>query len=490
MGEATSMGNLPIHADSDIGGRAWISLRGCALLLAAFILPNLPFWIAARFIQVNHRGMFNADYVLAVVLCLFGARAFGGAVLVFAMVCDTLRNFDSIYHFTQQDVLYSVIYVRAVPVSVIAPVAGLIVVGIALVALLWFKLVPAISGDGRAKVALVLVSIVVVLKGVDTLHGLNGYVQVRESAKSVRSVSESVVGFAVNVRGMFGTPPPAVHLESASMKLFDQASYSSADATGDAPNVVLIVVESMGVSSGSQGVYEHFLSPSVTSRYLVETGKVHFFGGTVSGEYRELCGMTSGARIREQELARKAQCLPELMKARGFETEGIHGFEGRMFARQSWYSAIGFQRTTFLEQMDRMPGMHICGGVFPGICDADIASYIGTRLRAGGKKKFIHWVTLNTHLPIERNPREEELCRQADERDVCELDLLLGRTLHAIAELATQEDLPPTEFIVVGDHAPPFATLARRSKFDQANVPFVRLTPRAVAKELRAALGK
>ena len=57
------------------------------------------------------------------------------------------------------------------------------------------------------------------------------------------------------------------------------------------------------------------------------------------------------------------------------------------------------------------------------------------------------------------------------------------QTLHyqlhqSIARLAMDANLPPTRFIVVGDHMPPFIMLAERGLYDDGHVPFVDLIPR------------
>src|ERR1039458_1450817 len=45
----------------------------------------------------------------------------------------------------------------------------------------------------------------------------------------------------------------------------------------------------------------------------------------------------------------------------------------------------------------------------------------------------------------------------------------------AIARLAMDKNLPPTRFILVRDHMPPFLTLAERALYDDGHVPFVDL---------------
>jgi hypothetical protein len=44
-----------------------------------------------------------------------------------------------------------------------------------------------------------------------------------------------------------------------------------------------------------------------------------------------------------------------------------------------------------------------------------------------------------------------------------------------------RRDLPPTEFLVAGDHAPPFILEKRRQMFSQTVVPYLRLIPRQSA---------
>jgi phosphoglycerol transferase MdoB-like AlkP superfamily enzyme len=59
---------------------------------------------------------------------------------------------------------------------------------------------------------------------------------------------------------------------------------------------------------------------------------------------------------------------------------------------------------------------------------------------------------------------------------------LVIRAERAIAKVAVRPDLPETEFVIVGDHAPPFMQKTRREQFSQRNVPFTILK----SKKLRS----
>ena len=50
--------------------------------------------------------------------------------------------------------------------------------------------------------------------------------------------------------------------------------------------------------------------------------------------------------------------------------------------------------------------------------------------------------------------------------------------LDKVATLATAADLPPTEILVVGDHAPPLWSRRGRSLFEPGKVTWFRLTTR------------
>ncbi len=85
----------------------------------------------------------------------------------------------------------------------------------------------------------------------------------------------------------------------------------------------------------------------------------------------------------------------------GYHTLAVHGFSSSMFDRNTWYARLGFERSAFLPELE-WDGVGMCDGTFPGGCDADVARWIGGRLTDGrdGRPMFVHWMTLNSHLPL------------------------------------------------------------------------------------------
>jgi phosphoglycerol transferase MdoB-like AlkP superfamily enzyme len=169
------------------------------------------------------------------------------------------------------------------------------------------------------------------------------------------------------------------------------------------------------------------------------------------------------------------------MKDRGYHTSAMHNFMGTFFERMQWYPKLGFDDEFFFK--DLAPSMHrLCGGPFRGPCDADVAPVIAQKLREAKQPTFFYWMTLSTHVPIapgEGTPRLN--CAQGGGKigneEVCYMTELWMDLFQSVAQLA--RDLPGTEIMLVGDHAPPLWSKAGRNLFTPGKVTWVRLTPKA-----------
>jgi len=286
--------------------------------------------------------------------------------------------------------------------------------------------------------------------------------------------------------------PSAVDSSTADLLLSLRSGTFSNTGSNGRHNIVVILVESYGIllkGDEAQHLLAPFKSRELAQKYDVSVGEVAFHGATVSGEYRELCGIFASIGTDPRALA---PCLPSLLKQHGYETAAFHGYTGAMFDRVHWYPELQFDHTYFEEQFTGDFRFHRCGGALPGVCDSDIAQAIGDRLIASPMRlQFLYWVTLNSHLPVDpsvevatRYGCRDSFSSNTDE-DVCTWKSLIENVNEAIARLALRPGLPSTEFIIVGDHAPPFLLESHRSLFSQSNVPFIHLTPR---KQLHTSL--
>jgi hypothetical protein len=249
-------------------------------------------------------------------------------------------------------------------------------------------------------------------------------------------------------------------------------------------NVVLIVVEGLGlptVAPEGPMFNADWNRPQWAGRYAVKQGKVPYYGSTTTGELRELCGVWG--QYASFDFAR-ARCLPQTYRAAGYRTSALHSFYGSFFDRDKWWPRLGFEAMAFKPEL-LAGGARPCGGIFPGACDEDVPALIGARLKAGRQPQLIYWVTLNTHLPVIADPKLgtadcelPDAAWQDGDPQLCRMFMLHHRLADAIDDLAMDPALPPTDFLIVGDHMPPFLGRQKRFRFDPAHVPYVYLKAR------------
>jgi phosphoglycerol transferase MdoB-like AlkP superfamily enzyme len=229
---------------------------------------------------------------------------------------------------------------------------------------------------------------------------------------------------------------------------------------------------------------EPYTKPELTARYQVAEGMVPFYGGTIAGEARELCGNSLGFRLLTATPADLAGCVPGRLAALGYDDISVHGMNGHLFRRSAWYKTIGFKEQWFNDQFNQM-GLPECEGAFNGTCDADIARWIGRMLEESDPHpRFVHWMTLNSHLPVVvPAPLSGGAPCTADlgltpGTPLCSWYQLVSNVHQSVSTLAMGKLNRPTVFVIVGDHAPPFNDPASHNRFSQSDVPYLLLLPR------------
>ncbi len=154
-----------------------------------------------------------------------------------------------------------------------------------------------------------------------------------------------------------------------------------------------------------------------------------------------------------------------------------------MFYRRQWVPTLGFSKVLFRREL-LAEGIRKCDGPFAGACDDDSIRWIGDRLASGTAPEFTFLLTLNSHLPVSlsKDTANPLSCgteqRFTGDESICELLTLIRRVNAAVAQVAIRTDLPATEFLLVGDHAPPFLYKSRREHFSQTEVPYIHLIPK------------
>ena len=456
-------------------------------VLAYFVLPNLPFWAASSFSVMIPRATINLDYLVVGLVALYVSNSAGMALLIGTFLVDVLMSTASYYYFSQHDLISSARYLLQLPWGwTVAPATILLTVGLVLAAFVVWVAGP-VSPQNRHRVSFALSAVL----GVLIVNGVAGWAH-PDTLDGHKLATSTYRRLLLDVwHHEFGEQPPSelLSVPSATAQLREGVSGGLPFAApGLRRNFVLVLVESYGLMNDPESAFKleaPFHVPAIQAKYEIKTGTVGFHGATVAGEFRVLCGLQM--EIASSKFVRQVsgRCLPDLLEKQGYHTTAIHGFREVMFDRQWWYKDLGFDDTLFLENLRKQPGMHMCGGIFPGICDDDIVELLRQKLVSSGdgRPQFFYWLTLNSHLPVQRSSAKSGLlaCGSGNaanpDLDVCDWMALIYKVNQALAELCAAPQLPSTEFIIVGDHAPPFLTSTRRNQFSQTVVPFIDLVP-------------
>jgi hypothetical protein len=268
----------------------------------------------------------------------------------------------------------------------------------------------------------------------------------------------------------------------------ETSGFREAVLGGSQRNVLMIVVEALGqfADPWRQGVLlQPFNDLELLKRYTVTTGSTTYYGSTTAAEMRELCNTRESYETVLE--GKTYTCLPHQMEERGYKTTSLHNFTGNFFQRKDWYPRLGFETQLFRDDVAAY-STHQCGGPFRGPCDVDMVPFIGKQLREAKKPSFFYWMTLSTHVPIaphEGSPRLN-CTRQGGpigQVEVCYMTEMWMDVFESIARMTA--DIPPTEILLVGDHAPPLWSKAGRRLFTPGQVTWVRLTPKAGSQRVR-----
>jgi hypothetical protein len=245
------------------------------------------------------------------------------------------------------------------------------------------------------------------------------------------------------------------------------------DKNREMPNLVLVVVESWGLPQDStlkNALVQAYTQTDLLAKYDLLQGTVPFYGSTIAGEARELCGSGFGFHLLVASTSDLKSCVPTRLAAFGYDTIAMHGMTDRMFDRAKWYRTIGFKERWFNEQF-KQDGLPDC---------------MGQHLKEQHPQPyFIHWMTLNSHLPVlvPAPLKDGAPCLAAfslvPNSALCSWYQLIENVHQSVAQVALGDLARPTVFVIVGDHAPPFGNPELRSRFSQTDVPYVVLVPRS-----------
>lgn len=511
------------NCDTKVDGRGqlerWLlSLRkhGFWVLYLGFytLVANVPFWIVSKALGFDHRiGLFCIEYAFIGLVGLLAPRLLTAALLLAMMLTDTLAGLLYSYNLSVKQCFFVPGVVRGLPYSRLAEGASflLLVLVVSSVPLVlprtrlarkqrWYMaaslVIFAAAASGTTLTAIALRG------GALRMKLIPQYAHDSINVKALRIPRLGRTPIALLTRiaitgddssdfAEANTPASVTVPSATAIAIRDAGIYSIRDPK-NLPNVVLVLVESWGLAkdpSLQNALTAAYFEPQVSARYKVLQGMVPFYNGTtIAGEARELCGKGFGPEILDPTPEDIRSCLPVQLAAIGYEAIGLHGGNGSFFGRKNWYPAIGFREGWFNEQF-RKQGLHDCDDAFVGTCDAEIATWIGRRLEGDNNPpEFIHWVTLNSHLPV---PVPSPLPHPVpcvtvpflfQDAPLCSWYQLVANVHQSVVRMATGKLARPTIFVVVGDHTPPFSDPEKIGRFVKRRVPYLILLPRSLAE--------
>ena len=474
--------------------RDLIKFRWYLFLLAFLVLPNLPLLLAAHPLSLLVRGYVNLDYLLIGLLSLFVPRIVTLVLLATAILLDFIHAVCITYLFAPAEFFHVVRYGGLLSTTRI----GLIVA--ATMFTLLICLVTAVCTSRRAsgqprRIAFVILLVLIVLFALANLQTARRTRLLHNETVPRRITRTPTLGLiysqiiydryqrGLRVGGMYAMPSAT---SLALNHLPDFPTYNLSASQDLQPNLVLVLVESWGLARDlalRRALVETYLDPALLSKYEVLQGTMPFAGPTTSGEKRELCQSHMGLDYDQGTQAQLDHCVPGRMHRAGYHTLAVHGFSGDFFDRKDWYPRLGFEDIWFHDRL-HAAGLPDCPGPFPGTCDDAVAAWLGEKLRQPGNAPlFVHWVTLNSHLPIANPPvlKAPISCDVSpitrSNTGICSWYQLVSVVSQSVHDLALTPLGRPTIFVIVGDHAPPFANDFERGQFSPTEVPYVILLP-------------
>lgn len=260
-------------------------------------------------------------------------------------------------------------------------------------------------------------------------------------------------------------------------------------------NVLFVLVEGMGAYAdpGERDILESKLRDAAGTRFRLTHGLNTHYGSTSGAMSRELCGKW-GTFITYLD-GKDHDCLPSRLTKAGFETISYDAFTSGLFSLRDWYPRIGLQKLNFRDEMERDYPSEVarqCGTAIRGLCDDDVGNLVHRELAASdGRRKFVYWLTLNSHLPytpVENGPlRCASDQARIPERIPCELTEIWMGVFDTVASIASDPNMPPLDIMVVGDHNTPMWSRAAASHFREGLVDWYRLE--YVGKPIERAAG-
>lgn len=437
--------------------------------LSFFLLMN-----AARLILLKGTGVntyFQADYALiplVVWVCGFtrcprwltACCAYFVAFVAFAS--DLLVSVGKIFRWGPDAIPQYISSYQDLPWFIIAPTIGsLIILSLLISVLLTLR-------RQHAFAVWPMLAAIVGLLAVDTRIGSTRFNDGTTGINLITTSIPSIVPVYLD-KAIAGT---------SVRKMRNPTMFSMANYVSYPRQILSVSVESLGLAN-NKDVRNYIVGSLVYNLgelYEIKEYQHVFFGSTMQGEVRELCGLRLMGDISNEHVKRKLKyCLPEILASKGYDTVAFHGNGPRFYSRLTVYPAMGFRRSWFYDDLKAADaGVVPCPGtLFRGACDARV--YKKAVSLFNGRKRFVHVMTLDSHLPLLGISADGCPGKIADDPVVCGYAHVIEQSLSRLADEIRRAHSRPDVIYLYGDHAPPFNSSQERKEFSADFVPFYEL---------------
>ena len=474
--------------------RAGVAVR-MALIYVAVNLLGL--WVAKQWFY--DRPLINIDYGLVVLVYLWVSRTLASALLVLLFFVECARYLIPTYFFSKQ-ALSIFFWLRATSNWSPAVLLGMLVMvfGLILAVTLLFRRY-RLPLRLRIEATVWVFAATALLMLLDSLNGTNSIYNLRRGGNLIDC---NFSGSPLNVvlrrswdtfRGVPAEFAP-LPLEAAATGRYFLDVLSVSNAPAELSNgvesllspvnrdrlpdkLVVVVFESLSVSSDDTGL-KNWRQPfePLQDRYTIKSGALDWFGATFRGEVRELCWQSIDGNV----VLSLPPSLPATLQKLGYETDSFHGFYKTTYDRDRLYPLLGFENSTFLDEMRRKGNVPLAGTLFHGAEDTFVAEQVHRDVLRPGKR-LVYWLTLSSHVPINipfarRIATPGELAAAGDlPSAVWAYRVICHHTLESIAAIAADPSLNNCDFVIVGDHPLPVSSGQMRGYFVPGEIAYLIL---------------
>lgn len=443
--------------------------KAMGMSLLFILLPNIFFWAIAWYKGLA-RPLINLDYLLPLILLTAPipykiGKILGGLLLCVAILADFVMFAIQIFPFLDIAAIRSLL-----PFLLTASLRVIILVCVAAIYIFVFPFILSKASKSISFFWVFAWSIIIGLVGWSIYYekfahpeesramrfGRNNYFIAHSQIDAY--FSEMGTDFIQQIKNIPPKLTPIKGEMASNREHGNNASHRFKQPYAD--KIMLIVAESWGMAreeSVQKSILQNIYNQQDKLEFL-ETGFFDFAGSTVQGEMRELCkyDVANGYAFSKLPESTFAHCLPNVLKKQGYATFALHGANGQLYERTSWYPMVGFQKIMFNEDFPTLPHCD----AFHGVCDSALFDVVADQFKqTANQKSFVYWMTLTSHMPYVRKDLHITRfnCQKLGlfEGDVCNNMSLEAQFFDGLGELIKRPEMKGVEVIVVGDHMPP-----------------------------------